>query len=38
MLMNIITGEVDYDGFRFWDPYWNVDDPYLRKMYRANLR
>jgi hypothetical protein len=38
MLMNIITGQSDYEGFRFWDPYWNVDDPYLRKMYRANLR
>lgn len=38
MLMNILTGERDYEGIRFWDPYWNDDDPYLRKMYRANLR
>lgn len=38
MLMNIITGERDFEGIRFWDPYWNTDDPYLRKMYRANLR
>lgn len=38
MLMNILTGERDFEGIRFWDPYWNTDDPYLRKMYRANLR
>ena len=38
MITNIITGERDYEGIRFWDPYWNDDDPYLRKMYRANLR
>lgn len=38
MLYDLLTGRRDEEGQKLWDLYWNNDDPYLRKMYRANLR
>lgn len=38
MIYDLLTGRRDEEGQKLWDLYWNNDDPYLKKMYRANLR
>lgn len=38
MLFDLFTGRRDEEGQKLWDLYWYNDDPYLKKMYRANLR
>ena len=38
LLFDLLTGRRDVEGQKLLDLYWNNDDPYLRKMYRANLR
>jgi hypothetical protein len=32
----MLTGRRDEEGQSLKDLYWNNDDPYLRRMYRAN--
>lgn len=38
ILFDLFTGRRDEEGEKLYDLYWNNKDPYLRKMYRANLR
>ena len=38
MMYDLLTGRRDKEGQKLWELYWNNDDPYLKKMYRANLR
>jgi len=35
-MFDMFTGRRDEEGQSLRDLYWNNDDPYLRRMYRAN--